>query len=96
MTMTTLRTCLLSLLLIANGAAADYVAYSKSDKGSAPLPESIDDIEAKYLLNIEWGDYAGKRARLGVLEVDNRSSSSSFRVRGVGGDIDYSVSSTGV
>ena len=96
MKITNLRPCLLSLLLIANGAAADYVAYSKSEKGSAPLPETIDDIEAKYLLNIEWGEYAGKRARLGVLEVDNRSSSSSFRVRGVGGDIDYSVSSTGV
>ena len=29
---------------------------------------------------LEWGEFEGKRTRIGVLEVDNNSSSSSFKV----------------
>ncbi|MBT8102920.1 MAG: hypothetical protein KJO95_08110 [Gammaproteobacteria bacterium] len=58
-------------------AAADYVAYSVGENGKSPLPERVDKVDTKYLLNIEWGDYAGRKARLGVLEVDNNSSTSS-------------------
>ena len=68
------------LLLAFSFASADFLAYSASEKGRSPLPEQIDDIDAKYLLNIEWGDFAGKKTRVGVLEVDNNSSASSYKV----------------
>jgi len=77
-------------------AAADYVAYSVGEKEKSPLPERVDKVETKYLLNIEWGDYAGRKARLGVLEVDNNSSANSYTVSTMMGDINYSDSTTGV
>lgn len=80
----------------AHSAAADYVAYSVGEKGKSPLPERIDKVDTKYLLNIEWGDYAGRQARLGVLEVDNNSAANSYTVSTMMGDINYSDSSTGV
>ncbi|MGI9238470.1 MAG: CsgG/HfaB family protein [Woeseiaceae bacterium] len=89
---------LTSILAIAGlqTAAADYVAYSVGEKNSSPLPERVDKIETKYLLNIEWGEYSGRKARLGVLEVDNDSSSNSYTVTTMMGDINYSDSNTGV
>ncbi len=86
------------LLLAVNAAArADYVAYSVDEGDRIPLPEYIDDIEAKDLLNVEWGPYGGRKARVGVLEVDNNSSSSSFIVSGaMGTSINYSSAETGV
>jgi len=83
-------------LLLANVSWADFVAYSMGKKGRAPLPERIEDIDTKYLLNIEWGDYAGPKSRLGVLKVDNTSASSSFTISSSMGDIDYASASTGV
>ncbi|NNC56676.1 MAG: hypothetical protein HKO12_03905 [Woeseiaceae bacterium] len=77
-------------------AAADYVAYSVGENGKSPLPERVDKVDTKYLLNIEWGDYAGRKARLGVLEVDNNSSTSSYTVSTMMGNVDYSASTTGV
>jgi len=77
-------------------AAADYVAYSVGDNEKSPLPERVDKVDTKYLLNIEWGDYAGRKARLGVLEVDNNSSTSSYTVSTMMGSVDYSASTTGV
>ncbi len=77
-------------------AAADYVAYSVGEKEKSPLPERVDKVETKYLLNIEWGDYAGRKARLGVLEVDNNSSANSYTVSTMMGDINYSDSTAGV
>ncbi|MGB5720593.1 MAG: CsgG/HfaB family protein [Woeseiaceae bacterium] len=80
----------------AHNAAADYVAYSVSEKGKSPLPERIEKVDTKYLLNIEWGEYVGRQARLGVLEVDNNSASNSYTVSTMMGDINYSDSTTGV
>ena len=77
-------------------SAADYVAYSVGEKQKSPLPERVDKIDTKYLLNIEWGDYAGRKARLGVLEVDNNSGANSYTVSTMMGDINYSDSTTGV
>jgi len=77
-------------------AAADYVAYSVGEKEKSPLPERVDKVETKYLLNIEWGEYAGRKARLGVLEVDNNSSANSYTVSTMMGDINYSDSTAGV
>jgi curli biogenesis system outer membrane secretion channel CsgG len=77
-------------------AAADYVAYSVGENEKSPLPERVDKVDTKYLLNIEWGDYAGRKARLGVLEVDNNSSTSSYTVSTMMGSVDYSASTAGV
>ncbi len=77
-------------------ANAEYVAYSVGAKDKSPLPERVDDIETKYLLNIEWGGYAGRKARLGVLEVDNNSTSSSITVSSAFGQVNYSDATTGV
>ena len=77
-------------------ASADYVAYSVGEKDRSPLPERVDKVDTKYLLNIEWGEYAGRKARLGVLEVDNNSSTNSYTVSTMMGDINYSDSTSGV
>lgn len=50
-----------TLLLVAAPASyADFVAYSIGKKDKSPLPERLDDIDAEHLLNIEWGEYAGR------------------------------------
>jgi hypothetical protein len=77
-------------------ATADYVAYSVGENEKSPLPERVDKVDTRYLLNIEWGEYAGRKARLGVLEVDNNSSANSYTVTTMMGDINYSDSTTGV
>ncbi|MDJ0750933.1 MAG: CsgG/HfaB family protein [Woeseiaceae bacterium] len=75
-----MRLMIASLLIMASGfASAEYLAYSVTEKGRAPLPERIDEIEAKHLLNIEWGEYAGRRTRAGVLEVGNDSTASTYK-----------------
>lgn len=83
-------------LLWTLASSADYVAYSVSKKGKSPLPENIDEIPAKYLVNLEWGGFDGRRSRVGVLEVDNRSTAGSFTISSNMGNINYGSSSTGV
>jgi curli biogenesis system outer membrane secretion channel CsgG len=85
-----------AVLLLGGAANADYVGYSIGKKDRAPLPDRLDSVDTKYLVNIEWGEYAGRKARLGVLEVDNTSSAQSFTVSSAGGNIDYSSSTNGV
>lgn len=87
---------ILGCVLISGTAAADYVAYSIGKKDRSPLPSRLEDVKTEYLVNIEWGEYAGRKSRLGVLEVDNTSSSTSFTVSSTGGNIDYSSSNAGV
>lgn len=78
-------------------ASAEYVAYAVDDGERRPLPENVDNIDAKDLLNVEWGSYGGRKSRVGVLEVDNNSSASSFVVTGaMGTTINYSSADTGV
>lgn len=84
------------VVLLAGGlgsmtAAADYLAYAVGEEARVPLPESIDGIDARYLLNLEWGDYDGARSRLGVLPVDNTSGSRSFTMAGAGGSYGWSM-----
>jgi curli biogenesis system outer membrane secretion channel CsgG len=74
---------------LAGSAAADYLAYSITDTDRSPLPQRIDKVQARHLVNLEWGDYNGKRSRVGVLQVDNRSSAGSYTVVTVGGVVDY-------
>lgn len=64
---------------------AEYLAYAVGEKSRIALPERIDNIDAKYLLNLQWGAYSGSKVRAGVLEVDNNSSSSSFSITGPDG-----------
>lgn len=68
------------LVCATSGAHADYVAYSIGEKERSPLPERLDDVDTRYLVNIAWGEYAGRKARLGVLPVDNTSDVGSFTV----------------
>ena len=91
-----LAAALTGLLLLGGAASADYVAYSVGKKDRSPLPGRLDDVDTKYLVNIEWGEYSGRKSRLGVLEVDNTSSANSFSVSSAGGDFDYSSSTSGV
>lgn len=67
-------------------ATADYLAYAVGKEAQVPLPQSIDSIDAKYLLNLKWGEYSGSKARVAVLTVDNNSSSSSFNMTGPDGE----------
>ena len=67
------------LALASSFASAEYLAYAVTEKGRAPLPERIDEIQAQHLLNIEWGEFSGKKTRVGVLEVDNNSSASTYK-----------------
>ena len=76
---------LLASLAMAGLAHGDYLAYAVSEKARLPLPQSIDAIEAKYLVNLDWGAYEGGRSRVAVLPVDNRSGVSSFQVVGPDG-----------
>ena len=77
-------------------AVADYVAYSIGSKEKSPLPAKVEKIDTKYLLNIEWGEFSGRKTRLGVLKVDNNSSATSFTVSSAMGNIDYSASTAAV
>lgn len=76
-----MRLTLIGLLLVLSSyASAEYLGYAVTDKGRSPLPERIDEIDAKYLVNVEWGAFAGKKTRVGILEVDNNSSTGTFKV----------------
>ena len=78
-------------------AKADFVAYSVTQEGQRlPLPKDVNAIDVEYLVNVEWGKYAGNKTRIGVLEVQNTSSASSVNVMGPGGTVTYNVGSGGV
>ena len=72
----------LSGLLLGNSTPcwAEYLAFSLGENSRTPLPERIDEIDAKYLVNLEWGAFDGRRSRVGVLDVDNNSNASSFKM----------------
>ena len=84
------RLLALCLTLWAGTAWADYLAYAVGEQARVPLPERIDSIDAKYLVNLDWGDYDGARSRLAVLRVDNNSSSSSYTRTGPTGTYSWS------
>jgi len=78
------RAVLVAALLAPVAATADYVAYAVIKGQRVPLPERIDDIEAKYLVQVEWGRYSGKKARVAVMKVQNRTASQTVVVSGPG------------
>jgi curli biogenesis system outer membrane secretion channel CsgG len=67
---------LVLLLGMSFSARADYVAYGSVENRPVPLPRNIDDIEAKYLVNMTWGRANANRIRVGVLKVQNTSGAS--------------------
>jgi curli biogenesis system outer membrane secretion channel CsgG len=76
-----LRSAIFCIFLLASQTGwTDYLAYSVTDKSKKPLPENIDGVDAKYLINIEWGAFAGGKSRVAILEVDNTSTADSFVV----------------
>jgi curli biogenesis system outer membrane secretion channel CsgG len=82
--------------LLSGSTAADYLAYSITDSDRSPLPRKIEKVQGKYLVNLEWGRYDGKRARVGVLEVDNTSTAGSFLIATIDGTVDYGGANTQV
>lgn len=50
---------------------SDYLAYTVGEKSEIPLPENVDDIEAKYLVNLKWGTYTGPQSRVMVLPIED-------------------------
>lgn len=74
-------------LAAAGPALADYVGYAITKKGEFPLPESVDDVDAKHLIDVKWGGYTGPKSRVAVLQVDNTSNVGSFTVTGPGGQV---------
>ncbi|HHQ42272.1 MAG TPA: hypothetical protein ENK20_08275 [Chromatiales bacterium] len=74
----------LALAGFQQAALADYVAYAVIGGQRVPLPERIDDIEAKYLVQVEWGRYSGKKSRVAVMKVQNRTASQTVVVSGPG------------
>ena len=77
---------LVSLVLAFSAMAAEgeYLAYSVKEVDKQPLPENLDSIEAQHLVNVEWSPYAGKRTRIGVLLVDNKSAAGTVTVNSEG------------
>lgn len=76
-----LRFAILCIFLFASQAGwTEYLAYSVTDKSKKPLPENIDGVDAKHLINIEWGAFAGGKSRVAILDVDNTSTADSFFV----------------
>ena len=67
-------------------AFGDYLAYSVTSVDKSPLPLHLDQIDAKHLVNLEWGAYEGKRTRVGVLEVENTTDLATVNI-GSGGDV---------
>ena len=84
-------------LAISANAHSDYVGYALSKKTNTPipLPEFVDDIEPKHILNFRWGEYSGKKIRLGVLPVKNTSNApvSTFQVTNADGSVTSGQSS---
>ena len=81
-----IRSAALAVLLACAPGHADYLAYAVGEKARLPLPESIDSIDAKYLLNLDWGAYEGDRSRVAVLPVDNKSAASTLQMVAADGE----------
>jgi len=83
--------------LFSFSVSADYVAYAVVDKQNKPLPESIDKIDAKELVNLKWGKYTGNKSRVGVMSVKNDSKTTTVHVNSTfGGSSSYTSGGNGV
>ena len=82
---------LLAFAMTTGVVQADYLAYAVHKKdGEVPLPENAGEIikkNAKKLVEVRWGDYAGNKIRIGVLDADNKSGASSFHYSSSYGEV---------
>ncbi|MBC2604967.1 CsgG/HfaB family protein [Pelagicoccus albus] len=89
-----LLTLTLGLLPFAT-SQADFLAYADLNGDLVPLPESLDAIAEKSpmdLIKVQYGEYEGPQTRIGVLPVENSSSTGSYQVNyGNGQSVSYSV-----
>ena len=51
---------------------ADYLAYALGEQSRQPLPESLGNVDARYLLELDW-NYQGGRSTIDVRPVENAS-----------------------
>ncbi|MDQ8203941.1 CsgG/HfaB family protein [Pelagicoccus sp. SDUM812003] len=74
---------------------ADYLAYAEIKGDLIPLPESLDAIAENQpmdLIKVQYGDYEGPKTRIGVLPVENSSSTATHSISyGNGQTIKYSA-----
>ncbi len=70
---------LIGLFLLSLSAYSDYLAYAIIDSNKLALPENLELVNSKHLLNVKWGNFSGNKTRLGVLPVKNNSSASVMR-----------------
>ena len=68
-----LRPAVLLLGLCAStSVAADYLAYAVGEQSRQPLPESLGDLDPRYLLELDW-NYRGGRSTIDVRPIENAS-----------------------
>ncbi len=93
--MKTVLSLLVSFIFINAQLGADYLAYAKIKGDLIPLPEDIDPLAVtspKDLLDVEYGKYDGPKTRIGVLPVENSSSTNSYNISyGSGEKVTYSA-----
>lgn len=91
-------TILLALLLsFSTVSNAEYLAYAIDKKNKErPLPENVDPLDAKDLLNVKWSPFAGKKSRVGVMRVENNSNHATVSINGPNGTqtVTYSASNS--
>jgi len=63
------------VLVAASDAHADYLAHAV-DEGSSPLPEFIEGIDARYLVELDW-KYRGGRSPIAILPVTDAAGTNS-------------------
>lgn len=77
-------------------ADAEHLAYSVGKKSRAPFPEQIVDVESRYMLNVEWGEYRGSKTRLALLPASNSSPANSVSADNPAASGDFMAAGTGV
>ena len=70
-------------LFLTASAQGDYLAFAVGEGSKLPLPESIDAIDARYLVEVHW-QYRGGRSPVVVLPVMDGSGARSTPSRETG------------
>ncbi|MDE0052696.1 MAG: hypothetical protein OXP28_14080 [Gammaproteobacteria bacterium] len=93
----TIARILLACGVVAGSAAyAEYLAYAVVDGARSPLPESIDAVEASYLVDLEW-DYRGGRSMIEIRPVEDErgSGAGDVSLAGIGEAVAEAIRRTG-
>ncbi|MDD9963907.1 MAG: hypothetical protein OXU70_17665 [Gammaproteobacteria bacterium] len=87
-------------LCLSASVAADYLAHAVGEQSRQPLPESLADIDARYLLELDWS-YRGGRSTIDVRPVevaggvDDASSGEGVPAQAIHGVISEALRRTG-